>query len=957
MVYWPTPYADPPRESNAGGVSNVSATITAPPPNPSTIVSDGYTFISPSVYLVYSGLVAVNDIFGAVGSSYDNLTLGYDPSILSTVEYCNTCGVTQSMDFQDFNRPPRWSVISEQYGCNFFGHSYSTQLLPESHPPADFVTDYNDLSQWIGFSNPGDAQSWELKPILDIPPALTDLDPAWKSCSRLTGIWDPPRPLVSLTGMKPVSMPPEPAVMPQPAVTQAAPLTHTSVPAMVPASPEQPARQTPAPEPATGGSSDDPGSGSGDGIIDEGPANPDPINDGGPSDPGDPLSGGGDETSGEQPEGGSGSASGDPGDNTGGSPGGSGSDPPAQDPPNQDPPNQDSPAQDPPTEDSPNQDQPSEDPPAQDAPAKVSVPFVLVTPKPVTSRPSIDVAGLPATLDDSGDIVVGDSTLSPGGPAITAAGTTISLLPNKGGIGVNGKPAAAPRPDDPPTKPDNPLPKPDDPPTKPDDPPTKPVVGIVAAGETWTPAGSGAVAAGGKTLSVGGSTVNIKGTPVSLDSDGLIAGTSTLALPVNNKLPVAWTAAGQTFTKLDDGTVVADGKTLAVGSAPQVIGGQTISFGSAGLVAGGSSTIAVPSEPAPAGAPTFAAAGETFTPVASGGIVVHGTTVTSGGRAQTIDGHVVSIGGGGLIVDDSTFAVPVPAEKPTGATFVVAGQTFTSLSPTAVAISGQTILSGKSTQTIEDQRISFGSAGLVVGASTLAIPTPVAGHPSEFSAAGETITALGHGTVVIDGTTITSGGQAKTLDDGQTVSLAAQGLIVGSSTIALPSPASAAQFKTNVFVAGSETFTRLDSTLLVDGTATITSGAAAKTVDGHTISWGASGIVIDGKSTIALPSLLNAAAAKTTSAATAADQGGSGAETGIGSLILGGFGAPPNNASSTTALNGGAKPSGTAGAGIPSQTSTGDSESGASIIAAGRLRLQVYLCVWIAVVSMSMMMI
>ena len=723
-----------------------------------------------------------------IGSTYNNLTLGYDPSILSTVNYCNTCGLTQSFDFQDFNKPPRWSVISEQYGCAFFGHSYSTALLPKSHPPSDFVTDYNDLSEWIGFSSAGDAQSWELKPIVDLPPGLTDLDPAWKQCSRWTGVWDPPRPLVSIAGLDPVSAQPEPASMPGPVTTPARPVMHTPVSAMPPASPEQLAAQTPNPQTVGGNDPVDPGISSQQGAANQAPASQPNVNGDGSAQSTDPQLDSGSGGSNGGREGGS-SQSEDPGSN---------------------PAILDSPARKPPSQDPPTQDLPVNNYPAQNDPvaAKVSVPYVAVTPIHKPASPALTMAGLPAVFDNSGNVAIGSSTLSPGGPAMTAAGTTVSVLPG------NGKPVATP---------------------KPADSPAKPVVGIVAAGKTWTPAGSDAVAAGEQTLSVGGSSADVGGTPISLHADGLVAGPSTLALPVNDKVPVAWTAAGQTFTKLDDNTVVAGGRTLAVGSVPQVIGGQTMSLASGGIVAG-SSTVAIPTfdPPSTNGAPvagaTFAVAGKTFTPIASGSIVVQGVTISPSGEPLTVNGQVISLDKGGLVVDGSTFAVPVATPTDIGRTIVAAGHTFTSLAPTAVALDGQTIISGGPAQTVHGEIVSLGDAGLVVGSSTISLPTAT--------------------------------------------------------------PAS----RQNVFTIGGKIVTSLSPTLLAVDGVTITSGSHPKTVEGATISWGASGLVIDESSTIGLPTVLPSGVA-----------GGSGRSSGsvdpFGSLILEGFGHSSSTLASTIAAS------------------------------------------------------
>ena len=893
LNFWPTPYPSQTAELNATAVGNLSAQITPPPPNPSTVVRDGFTFISPSVYVVYSGLKGVNDIFGDVGSSYDNLTIGYHPSELSTVNWCNTCGVTQALNFQDFNTPVQWSVISEQYGCAFYGHSYSTNLLPQSHRPADLVTDYNDLSEYIGFDSTNPAQDWVLKPVIDLPPGLTDVDPAWKGCRKWTGVWDPPRPLFSVDGPGVVDWGsvPKPQVVPQPAITPAAPIIHSQVPAMAPAVPQLPAKQTPAPQtpnadPGHGFSSEsaDPGQQS-PGDSPEGDNSPDstgtgsggdppgsdsdPVDDSGqhesPPDPaGDPK---GDESSGSTDSGSTDSGStdsgtdsdppgssvpepvddsnpqqlpspqtgnpidssagnsdsGSEGPNSGGGDPGNGDNPKPGDPavenggngqsdndesgsdPKTPSPSIDSSGDGQSDNDSSGGEPQPEDPAVGNggdgqpdnggsehapsipagpsgtpevvhpspngipAPELISAPFVEVNPSP---KPVLTVGGSPVAIDHSGNVAIGGSALSAGGSGLDVSGTPVSVLPNRGGLLVDGKTIPIPPP---------PTPAPN----------VDPVVGVVAAGKTWTPAGPSAVAADGQTLRLGSSAIDIGGTPVSLNPAGIVAGPSTIPLPISNQKPVAWMVADQPFTKLSQDVIVAEGQTLSLGSEPKVIGGKTFSWGSGGLVVG-TSTLGVPSldqsapTPGPAVA-TFAAAGETFTPVAGNQVVVDGVTVTPGGAPKSVDGRVISLGDTGMVVDGSTFAIPSATLRGVSGSnvFTAGSQTITSLSPTAIAISGHTFTSGAPAATMSGHTFSFGASGVIIDrSSTIALPTVLPSLSPQSDGHFDTFSEIASNVVAIDGVLITQGAPPKTID-GDVVSWGSDDLVVGTSTVAL----------------------------------------------------------------------------------------------------------------------------------------------------------------------------
>lgn len=61
----------------------------------STVNADGFTFVSPSVYVAF-GDVSAGDACGAVGQKYTSVTLGFAPGVLQTV----TCKISPMLGFQ-----------------------------------------------------------------------------------------------------------------------------------------------------------------------------------------------------------------------------------------------------------------------------------------------------------------------------------------------------------------------------------------------------------------------------------------------------------------------------------------------------------------------------------------------------------------------------------------------------------------------------------------------------------------------------------------------------------------------------------------------------------------------------------------------------------------------------------------------------------------------------------------
>jgi hypothetical protein len=208
LLYWPTSALQ----------SNQS---TTPPPTitPAPVVSavvDGATLYSPSNYLIFSGLEAIDVAWGedslestsTLGTYHSMVTLSFGQSELMSV---NCASSTEPIDYRDFNTPVPWSIISKQFACF---------TITESHPGSEYD---------IGYT---------LEPFLAYPAELkTVVDPSWSSCSFiLYKLWDPPSVLTPVSQLVPAtssapSATPTPVAEPE-STTPPSTSTPTSTPAV-----------------------------------------------------------------------------------------------------------------------------------------------------------------------------------------------------------------------------------------------------------------------------------------------------------------------------------------------------------------------------------------------------------------------------------------------------------------------------------------------------------------------------------------------------------------------------------------------------------------------------------------------------------------------------------------------------------------------------------------------------
>ena len=161
--------------------------ITTSPQSPYTLVSDGYTFTSPSVYVVLSGLYARAECTmygdGQIGNNISVATIAYPPDALSTAR-CYQEGDGgfngwKTIDYEDWQDPAPNSIAAIHSSCHLLGTA--TLFDPAG---TDLIA----------------------SPQFSIPQDVSTLQPLWQEygCRPWRyGAFDPPRTLTRADAMAP----------------------------------------------------------------------------------------------------------------------------------------------------------------------------------------------------------------------------------------------------------------------------------------------------------------------------------------------------------------------------------------------------------------------------------------------------------------------------------------------------------------------------------------------------------------------------------------------------------------------------------------------------------------------------------------------------------------------------------------------------------------------------------
>ena len=336
---------------------------------------------------------------------------------------------------------------------------------------------------------------------------------------------------------------------------------------------------------------------------------------------------------------------------------------------------------------------------------------------------------------------------------------------------------------------------------------------------------------------------------ITFGASGTGTESSTVVLPVIASVPFSTLASvgDQQIQGASNGGIIVAGTTFAPGSQINVAGTSLSNDGGNAVVGGSTVVIASASTILPL--PVVTVAGNPITPtLSSSALILAGQTLVNGGPAATISGIPVSLGSAGLVVGGNSISLTPTVLSYPQPVITIAGQAFTVASSGSVLVlAGETLTMGGPAALVSGTSVSFGSAGLIIGSSTVpsvkfssSTPYPI------FTLAGQLLTATPLGSeLVIAGQTLSIGGPVATVS-GTPVSLASAGLIIGTSTIPL-APTEQLGF---TIASQAYTATPSGSVVILAGQTLSISGPAA-TISGTPVSLASAGLII-GTSTLPL---------------------------------------------------------------------------------------------------------
>ena len=252
--------------------------------------------------------------------------------------------------------------------------------------------------------------------------------------------------------------------------------------------------------------------------------------------------------------------------------------------------------------------------------------------------PSVQTIAGHNVVSNASGVYVAGSSLLPGGSAITASNTVISLSP-AGTLVIGSSSIALPRANG-----------------QENSPTTFNVDGVTIQAEP------SAAVLNGIALTPGSPGTTINGNSVSLEQGGtLVVGTKRLVLPTAPiPTPKAFNLDGMTIQTISSAVLI-DGTTLTPGGPGISMNGKRISLEHDGILDIGTGRFALP--PAAAREPPppngFNLNGMTVQARPSAAAVINGITLTAGGPGRTINGSSVSLEASGILdIGTGRFGIP-----------------------------------------------------------------------------------------------------------------------------------------------------------------------------------------------------------------------------------------------------------------------------------------------------------
>ncbi|CAK1366171.1 unnamed protein product [Cercospora beticola] len=298
-------------------------------------------------------------------------------------------------------------------------------------------------------------------------------------------------------------------------------------------------------------------------------------------------------------------------------------------------------------------------------------------------QPKITLGDNVITGDSNTNFIVGDQTLSPGGPAVTEGGNTIELPSQATAIVVNGNPTPI---------------------AQPQAPANVPAPEWTFGPNTITANAANEFVIASQTLTPGGEAVTIAGTTLSLatGASAIVVNGQTSELVVPAGAPV--TFGGAVATPVADGAyVLPDGETLSEDGPSVVVAGTTYSLADSG------SSIVVNGVASPLPTAGGVAVGSVTELILPGTTLLPGSEVVVSGTTYSLPAT-----GDGIYIDgqSSTLQEAQPGSPITLPNGVVATPTLA----TNIVIGSQTLQPGGPAVTISETTFSISGTEIIVAA-------------------------------------------------------------------------------------------------------------------------------------------------------------------------------------------------------------------------------------------------
>ena len=166
-------------------------------------------------------------------------------------------------------------------------------------------------------------------------------------------------------------------------------------------------------------------------------------------------------------------------------------------------------------------------------------------------------------------------------------------------------------------------------------------------------------------------------------------------------------------------------------------------------------------------------------------MLIDGQSITRGKGPILVSSTWVALHSDGDLVIGTSTLQKFLTSLPISAQILAAARQPTTVLSNGVVVAGSIMTTNSEAVPVAGTLSSLGTNGLVEGASTMPISTPPLA--ASITAAGQAVTVLTNGDVIISGTTLAPVDPVITIA-GTPISLGPQGLIVCASTIALTSP-------------------------------------------------------------------------------------------------------------------------------------------------------------------------